>query len=365
MPPLSHSTSDANASSDPVDSIAELLMGGDDEEGDEADEADTSLEQTQTDDDVEDSDDDENLSDEPTEDEEEVDESENDTEDEDQPLADMLGLDESQLSVTDDGDFLINIKVDGKEGQVPLKDIVKGYQSESSNTHKSMALADERKAFEGAVTAKAQEIQQSLERNQNLAKVLEQEIMADFEKVDWDDLRKYDPAEWTAKRQEMSTKYNKIQRLQAALEEQAKEATETQKKEMSLKSQEYLKDQWGQVLDKNPSWKDETKYHKDMGTLRSFAMATYGFSEEDMKSVVSAGVIEALKDAQSYRKGSKVAQKKLKAKVPKIQKRGKGGRYVKNKVSKLDKLTKAVKTAKGSTKRDLQTEAVAELLMQG
>jgi len=365
MPQPSYPTNEAGAGSDPVDAIASLLTG-DADEGDEA-QADPTPEQTHETAEVEDLEDEETLSDEPNEDEE-VDESneEDDTDDEEEPdLASMLGIDESQLSVTDDGDFKVNIKVDGKAGQVSLKEIIKGYQSESSNTHKSMALADDRKEFESVATAKVKEIQQSLERNMNLAKILEQEIMADFEKVDWDDLRQYDPAEWTAKRQEMSTKYNKVQRLQQELGQQATANAETMKGENDAKQAEYIKGQYESMLELNPSWSDDTKFHKDMGTLRDFAKETYGFSEADMDSVVNAGVIEALKDAQSYRKGSKVAQKKLKAKLPKMQKRGKGGRYVKTKTSKLDKLTKAVKTAKGTDKRDLQTDAIAELLLTG
>jgi len=361
MPPLSHSTPDANASSDPVDEIASLLMGGDDL-GDEA-EADDPLEE-QTDDDtlVEDPDDVEELSDEPTEDEDEVDESETDITDDEQALHEMLGVDESQLSVTDDGGFLINVKVDGKQSQHSLADVIKNYQTESSTTQKSMALADERRQFETAAGAKAQEIKQSLERNYSLAKILEQELMSDYEKVDWDDLRQYDPAEWTAKRQEYATKYQKIQRLQSELEGQAAQTQGAQTAQSNQRRNAFVAEQKEAMIANNPSWVDSEKLHKDMGTLRSFAKDTYGFTDSDMDSVISAGVIEALKDAQSYRKGSKVAQKKLKKIVPKMQKRGKGGRYVKNKVSKLDKLTKAAAKATGANKRDLQTDAIAELL---
>jgi len=356
----------AAASSDPVDEIASLLMGdgtpGDDVEADT--DADNSPEQTQDTDDVEDLDDEDTLSDEPTEDEEEVDESENDTEDEDQDLATMLGLDESQLSVEDDGDFKINVKVDGEQGKVSLKEIIKGYQSESSNTKKSMALANERKTFETQAAAKVQEVNQSLERNQNLAKILEQEIMADYEKVDWDDLRQYDPAEWTARRQEFSTKYNKIQRLQGELTQQGQQVQQENRAKMNQQNKVHLKGQWDKMLENNPTWSDKAKYNKDMGTLRSFAEETYGYEDADFSNVTDARAIEILKDAQAYRKGAKVAQKKIKS-IPKKLKRGKGGRFVKNKVSKLDKLTQAAAKATGANKRDLQTSAVAELLTGG
>ena len=364
MPPLSHSTSAANASSDPVDKVANLLMGGEEDLGDEA-EADDTPEQTEDDALVEDSDDVEELSDEPTEDEEEVDESETDNEEDEQALYEMLGVDESQLSVTDDGGFMINVKVDGKQSQHSLADVIKNYQTESSTTQKSMALADEKRQFETMAGAKAQEINQSLERNHNLAKILEQEILADYDKVDWEDLRQYDPAEWSAKRQEYATKYQKVQRLQTELAGQASDAQGAQTAQANQRRQAFVTEQRDAMLASNPTWVDGDKLQKDMGTLRSFAKDTYGFTDKDMDSVISAGVIEALKDAQSYRKGSKVAQKKLKKIAPKMQKRGKGGRYVKNQVSKLDKLTKAAHSASGANRRQLQTDAVAELLTGG
>lgn len=361
----SHPTPEAGAQGDPVDAIASLLMGDDDEGTDDAsqDESPDTPEQTIDTDDIEDPDDTEELSDE--DEDEEVDESENDDNEEEPDLAAMLGLDQSQLSVSDDGDFKINVKVDGKQTQVPLGDLIKGYQSESSNTNKSMTLSEDRKKFDSAVTVKAQEIQQSLDRNVNLAKILEQEIMSDYEKVDWDDLRQYDPAEWTAKRSEFQAKYGRVQRLQQELGDQNTKA-ETEAKEAADKVRvDYVQGQFDRMLENNPSWSDKAKLIKDMATLNNFAMETYGFSESDMNSVISAGVVEALKDAQAFRKGSLVAKKKLKGKVPKMQKRGKGGRFTKNKTSKLDKLTKAVKSAKGSTRRDLQTDAITELLMQG
>jgi len=361
-----HSTPEASVSTDPVDDIARLLMGDSDESGEEAQAAPTQEQTTETPD-TEDDDDAEELSEESTEGDE-VDESEEEseeTEDGDQTLAEMLGLDETQITVMDDGNFMINVKVDGELSKHSLADVVKNYQTESSVTNKSKALADERKNFESAVATKALEIKDTLERNQRLTQVLEQEILAEYEAVDWDDLRKYDPAEWSAKRQEYASKYQKIQRLQNELGTQATEEQEHTQQEMTEKQQVYLKGQWEQMLQNNPTWNDTTAFDTDMGAMRKFAADTYGFTDKDFSQVSDARLIELIKDAQSYRKGKTVATKKLKKPVPKIQKRGKGGKFVKTKVSKLDKLTRAAKTAKGSQKRGLQVDAVAELLMTG
>ncbi|RLC97845.1 MAG: hypothetical protein DRI46_12310 [Chloroflexi bacterium] len=275
----------------------------------------------------------------------------------------MLGVDESQLSVTDDGGFLLNVKIDGKDTQHPLSEVIKNFQTEGSVTNKFKALAVERKEFEQAVTTKAVEIKASLERNQQLGQILEHEIMSEYEKTDWDDLRQYDPAEWAAKRQEFASKYQRIQRVQQELGHQAQEAHQGAINEMTTKRKVYLKEQWDLMIVNNPGWSDETTYDKDMGELSSFAAKAYGYTDEDFKHVTDPRTIEMVKDAMSFRQGKSEVKKKRLKKVPKVQKRG--GVRKALKVSKLDKLTKAAKTAKGANKRQLQTDAVAELLMGG
>lgn len=356
-----HSTPAASVS-DPVDDIAALLLGDDDDLVTDEAEADPTK-QTQDTPDTDDTDGAEELPDESTE-VDEVDESaaENDSEDEDQTLAEMLGIDESQLTVLDDGGFMLNVKVDGQQSQHSLADVIKNYQTESSVTNKSKALSDERKTFENAVATKAVEIKQTLELNQRLAQVLQEEIVAEFQTVDWEDLREFNPAEWSAKRQELGAKYQKIQRVQAELGQQANEAmTQAQEKATSNRNV-YLKGQWDVMLNNNPGWSDDAVYDKDMGAMRAFANETYGFSDADFATVVDARVIEMVKDAQAYRKGKQFAEKKI-TKLPKMQKRG-GARKA-PKVSKLEKLTKAAKRATGANKRQLQTDAVAALLTGG
>jgi len=357
-----HSTTTPASVSDPIDDIASLLMG-DDESGDEA-EADPTKNQTQDTPDTEDTDDAEELSDEST-DVDEVDESaekEDDSEEGDQTLAEMLGVDESQLTVLDDGSFKLNVKVDGQQSQHSLADVLKNYQTESSVTNKSKALSDERKLFEDAVATKAVEIKQSLELNQRLAQVLQEEIVAEFRSTDWEDLREFNPAEWSAKRQELGAKYQKIERIQQELGQQATDAATQAEQQTTAKQQVYLKDQWDKMLTNNPSWGDEAVYDKDMGDIREFAAGAYGFNQQDFSTVLDSRIIEMAKDAKAYRQGKSFAEKKV-VKVPKMQKRG-GSRKA-PKVSKLEKLTKAAKRASGANKRQLQTDAVAELLTGG
>lgn len=345
-----HSTEPAN---DSLDDVASLLLGDDTNLVD--DEADDSPDTDNNNTEIEEKEDADQLSDDSTD-------SDSEESDDDQTLQQMLGIDDSQIDVNDDGSILINVKVDGKESQHSLAEVIKNYQLESSTTNKSKALSEEKKAFENAAAAKAQELKNTLEQNANLTGVLEQELMSEYEGIDWEDLRKFDPAEWTAKRQEFGAKYQKIQQVKNEIGVQAQQIAAAQTEQQAAQKNAYLQSQWNTMLDRNPNWKDNDTYKKDMKDIKSFASETYGFKDEDFDNVMDARAVEVLKDAMLYRKGAKVADKKLK-KVPKIQRRG--GVRKGSKLSKAERLAKAAKTARGSNKRGLETDAVAALLMGG
>lgn len=345
------------ANLDPVDEIASLLAGEDDIADDETPEDITSNEaDVAQDDETEtpnDSDDAEELEDESNEDEE-VNESETDS-----TLHEMLGISEDQLTVTDDGEFLLNVKVAGKTSQHNLSDVIKSYQLDKSNTQKAQTLAQERQRFEQGAKERIQQINAAIQNNQNLAEVLEREIMAEYNAVNWDEMRQYDPAEYAAKRQDYASKYQRIQRLKGELSQQSDGVNQSQRNKVNQSQQEYLKQEYTKMIDNNPGWNDKDTYNKDMGVMKSTLEEAYGFAQDDFNHVSDSRIIEVLKDAIAYRKGSKFGTKKV-VKAPKFQKKAAGKR--KPKASRLDRLTKAAKTAQGSQKRDLQTAAVAELL---
>ena len=94
--------------------------------------------------------------------------------------------------------------------------------------------------------------------------------------------------------------------------------------------------------------------------MSSFVLETYNIPPDLFNGINDARFVEVVKDAMAYRNGKQVTQKKLKQNLPKFQK-GKNGTKRKQ-VSKLDKLTKAAKASSGGQRRDLQVDAVAELL---
>jgi len=342
-----------NSASDvePVDAIADLL-------GDSSGET----KEPQNNSEPEEVEEEEDIQEDDTEDSTDNDEDEVDSEVEEEDLAAMLGVKDDQISVTDDGDFMINVSVDGKKSNVKIKELIDGFQFSKATTNKSKELAAHRKEFEQQVAYQKQEINALMQKNQGMAQVLEQELLAEYQAVDWEDLRQYDPAEFSAKKHDYATKYQMINRMQAELNEQSQAQSQEVQAQQNTQSQAYLTEQYEVMLNNNPSWRNQDTFKKDMGELRNFVSDTYHFEANELDNVSDSRLIEVIKDAQAYRKGKTYASKRKKI-VPKYTKSSNKGKA--KKVSKLDRLTKLAKGAKGSNARDTQRDAVAELLLGG
>lgn len=340
------------ASGDPTDQIAELLLGEEEqptESDDLADEETPSAESTE---------------------EEEVNESESESEeettledvaDEDTTWGGALGVPEEALAFDEAGNIAgVNVKVNGKSSTVSMSDLIKDYQGDKSFTEKSQYLSAEKKKFDEQIQVVEQEYASKLENVETITNYLSNKLVSEFEGLNWDQLRVENPAEYAAARQDYAARAQELKQAQDAVAQEKEQATTAKTQEFQQKQQVYMKEQFEKMVEANPTWADEAVLAKDMSELRTFGKSQYGFSDQDFSHVTDARLIELLKDAKAYRTGVKVATEKLKRPVPKFQKSK--GKAASKKVSKLDKLTKAAQKATGTNKRDLQTEAIAELL---
>ena len=284
-------------------------------------------------------------------------------EEEDASLASMLGLSEDQVIVNEDtGEFSLKTKVDGKVENVNFKDILASYQIQKNTTQKSQALAEERKEFTKVSQEKINLLKQQFEMNTALTNQLQTELMNEYQNVNWDDLRHTDPAEWSAKQQEMNVRYSNIQGLQAQLQGQQGVVQQQQTVEYNAKRNELLQAQQDKMLANNPTWSNTEIMNTEKAAIRSFLVDDFGFSNEDIATIVDSRAINIIQDAMKYRAGKKVATPKLKA-VGKISKSK--GRKTSQKATKIQKLTAAAKSARGTNKRRAETDAVAALLFGG
>ena len=339
-----------------VDQIADLLMG------DEAvDETVSEDEVTYSDDadeeesevDAHDSDDDEVES-------EESHEQETDDDDGLEALAAELGLDGDKLTLSEDGDVLVKLKVNGKDETVDLKEAISGTQYYKANEEKARVLADEKKSFESERAQVAGAYSQQLQQIRGLGEMLQNKLTQDFRNIDWDRLRVTDPGEWTAKQREFEIRSQELQQAGQMLGQQMRVEQERQSGQEAQYRSEVLQTERALMVEKNPDWADESKLKSGLQEIVEYARSN-GFPDDELQNVIHSRHVEVLKKALLYDQGKSVAEKKVK-KAPKMQ-RASNGRFASSKKSKVNKLIERAQSAKGANKREAQADAVAALLM--
>jgi hypothetical protein len=271
-----------------------------------------------------------------------------------------LGLDDKQVVVGEDGNLkAVRVKVDGKESEVALPDLVAGYQTAKYNTQKSQALSEEMKNFEQVKTVTVAQYTQKIEQLQKVNEHLYNEFMGEYNSIDWPRLRVENPAEYAAAIQDFRSREEKIKGLYSTLEQEKTAEQEKIAKENSDKLKDFVNQQVEKVLENNPGWRDEKVRKQELESMMNFVGEAYGFNREEFLSVQDPRLIELVKDAMKLRKGVEEGKKKLEKPLPKFQQST--GKKVKQ-TTKLDVLTKRAKEASGANKRTAQVDAIAELL---
>lgn len=228
-------------------------------------------------------------------------------------------LEASEESIEDDDDTAeseeLFYEIDGEE--VSLDTVMQwknGHLMQSDYTKKTQELSESRKKVE-AKEAEIGDLASTLSAN---IEALQQKLNADFEKIDWDELRDTDPSEYLRLREDKKAREALIQ-----------SAKGTQSKIDQVK----LAEEQQKLYEKLPHWTDDAKRNADV-TLISERAKTFGFSNEELATISDHRILLAMLDAAKYaqlqEKSPKIAKKV--AKAPKISKPGK-----KQQVSNLDR----------------------------
>lgn len=260
-------------------------------------------------------------------------------------LAEGLGWEPERLM-----NLKVKAKIDGEEQEVTLQDALASYQIQGHLTRKSMALSDERKAWEKQVAEQqkaAQEKAAKLEAGYAMAANL---LNAEFANVDWQRLQQDDPIEFNSKYIQWQQHNARLSQLADAIAQHRQEQTEAQKQHL----EKLRADEQKRIVEAIPSWSDKAAKEREWGEIVETAKE-YGFTEDNVNEVFDHRVIKLLRDAKEYQKLQKAKpqlEKKLKL-APKMVKPGTAKKADKGRIEQL--ASKAAKTG--------AVDDVAELLM--
>ena len=183
------------------------------------------------------------------------------------------------------------VKVDGKEIDVTLDELQKGYSRTQDYTRKTQQIAETRKVVE----AEASAIRAEREQYAQLLGALKQQLESTEAPVDMDRLYNEDPIEWVRQSEVMRQKQDKL----AAIQSEQQRLSQLTAQQRAQEMQAHLATQQEALIQAVPEWKDSKKAQAEKALLVEFGKKI-GFSDEELKNVYDHRAVIALRKAALY-----------------------------------------------------------------
>jgi hypothetical protein len=239
-------------------------------------------------------------------------------------FADFLKA-EKELEV--DPEWLENLtiegKVNGETRQYPIKDLKAAIQKYEAADEVLSSAKEKAKAEREAVAQQVTELSSQYSVVSGLVQQAEKLLSDEASGIDWAALRTDDPAEYSAKREELRERQAAIDAVKNGA------ATEYQQWKVHAEQasrgeyEDFLRAQHDALLERVPEWKDQDVAVQEKAELAKF-LEDQGFTKEELSTVADHRLILLARMAKmgvSNVTSKDVARKKI-AKIPKVMKPG-------------------------------------------
>lgn len=187
---------------------------------------------------------------------------------------------------------VFTVKVDGKEVEVTLDELQKGYSRTQDYTRKTQQIAEVRKQTESELQAVRAEREQYA---QLLGALQAQVQQAAQPQVDWDRLYQEDPIEWVRQRELVRENQEKA----AAIQSEQQRLAQLSQQEQAQQRQMLLAQEQEALVAAIPEWKDAKKAQAEKAMLVQFGQKV-GFTPDELKNVVDHRAVVMLRKAALY-----------------------------------------------------------------
>lgn len=184
------------------------------------------------------------------------------------------------------------VKVDGEEFEVSLDELRNGYQRQSDYTRKSQALAEQRKAYESNLQSIETERQQYAAALENMVQN-QNNALAQYENINWAELKDSDPVEYMEKRLEYQDAKDKV----AALQQEQIQVQQQNEATFKARINERLQEEAKLLAKALPEYNDPNTNLK--GQLRDYATGL-GFTPQDIDGIIDHRVVMVLHKAMMH-----------------------------------------------------------------
>lgn len=200
--------------------------------------------------------------------------------------------DEAEAEEEEDKPPVFTVKVDGKNVEVTLEELQKGYSREADYTRKTQQVSEERRAFAAEAELVRTERQQYAQLLGSLQAQLQQNAAP---QLDMDRLYSEDPIEWV-RQKELARDAEKVH---AAIQSEQQRLSHIQAQEQYQSMQAHLAQQQDAMLKAIPEWANPDKAKAEKTLLIEWGQKL-GFSSDELKNIFDHRAVVALRKAALY-----------------------------------------------------------------
>ena len=200
--------------------------------------------------------------------------------------------DEVEAEEEEDKAPIFTVRVDGKNVEVTLEELQKGYSREADYTRKTQQVSEERRAFQAEAELVRTERQQYSQLLGSLQAQLQQNAAP---QIDLDRLYNEDPIEWV-RQKELARDAEKVH---AAIQSEQQRLSHIQAQEQYQSMQAHLAQQQDAMLRAIPEWANPDKAKAEKTLLIEWGQKL-GFSSDELKNIFDHRAVVALRKAALY-----------------------------------------------------------------
>lgn len=211
-------------------------------------------------------------------------------------IAEAFELDEDAIKA-----IKVKTKVDGKEGEATLKDVIKNFQLDKALTERAETLAHMRKEYEQRFQQWEHQYAEKMQFADAFTGIMENSLKQQVANVDWKQLREDDPAEYAARRQEFMERIGELEALKAKVQNQRQIDAQRLYEQQNLAVRAAIEENVKRLPELIPEFKDRETMRAEMEELKQY-LRSNAYKDEEIDSVYDARAIAVARKAMLYDK---------------------------------------------------------------
>lgn len=210
-------------------------------------------------------------------------------------LAKYLGIDETALDLDEDGTVKLKTKVDGVEGAAKLQDLLKSYQLQEHVDKKAREAAEREKAIQARQQEVEQQVAQRLQHVEALANIAAQEMMREFQSINWQALEQQDAGQAALLRQKFQERQAQLRGVIHNVEQNKAHISQ----QSMAQRQQLLEREAQRLPELIPEWKDREVAAKEQREIRDW-LGKQGFDPQEIDGFALAHHVSVVRKAMLH-----------------------------------------------------------------